>query len=127
MRKILISPGYGAGFVTWASDHELKKFMLEYKPFIDHLENGGDFRQRDGLPLNDVHWDGDGTPDFNTMQKEMSEIVFTFVRECWDKFGTIPYLGGLEQLKVVEVSGPVKLEEYDGHETCITKDEEEYM
>lgn len=37
MSKILVSPGYGAGWSTWLSDPR----VLVYQPIIDHLEAGG--------------------------------------------------------------------------------------
>lgn len=46
MRKILYSPGYGAGFVSWShGSSKQKKFMLEYKPFVEFLEGGGKFTE----------------------------------------------------------------------------------
>lgn len=39
-KKILYSPGYGAGWTTWHSGtKEEKQFMFEYQPFIDAIEN----------------------------------------------------------------------------------------
>lgn len=42
-RKILYSPGFGAGWTTWAhSDASaVRRFMLEYQPFIDAVEAEG--------------------------------------------------------------------------------------
>jgi len=43
MRKILYSPGFGAGWTSWHDgSKEAKLFMLEYRPFIEYLEAGGD-------------------------------------------------------------------------------------
>jgi hypothetical protein len=47
MRKILYSPGYGAGWTSWESDYELRKFMLVYQPIIDYVEKGGSFGEKD--------------------------------------------------------------------------------
>lgn len=38
--KILVSPGFGAGWSTWA--HSNQKQVAEYEPIIEYIENGGD-------------------------------------------------------------------------------------
>lgn len=50
-RKVIYSPGYGGGWVSWFSGpREQKKFMLEYPPFVAAIEafeevNEGPFRE----------------------------------------------------------------------------------
>lgn len=45
MRKILYSPGYGAGWTTWnGGDKKQKKFMLEYTPFVVACESADNKR-----------------------------------------------------------------------------------
>ena len=42
MRKILYSPGFGAGWVSWNDEgRDEQLFMLEYQPFIERLESDG--------------------------------------------------------------------------------------
>ena len=41
MRKILYSPGWGAGWSTWNSSIPTK-FICEYQPIIEALEKGED-------------------------------------------------------------------------------------
>ena len=98
MRKVLISPGYGAGWTTWESSRAIRKFMFEYAPIIDFLEKGGKFSRNDceDLPLH--------------------PILKKFSDECMEKFGDAPYLGGAIGLVVRTVDGQVKIDEYDGYE-----------
>ena len=91
-RKILYSPGFGAGWTTWASGDEMILFMLEYQPFIEALE-----REE---TLNEKH------PAWKQFEKE-----------CQEKFGEVPYMGGVDQLCVAEVEGRVRINEYDGNES----------
>lgn len=91
MRKILYSPGFGAGWSTWNSG-EVAKYMLTYQPIIDALERG----------------------------EKMSEehpAVKQLVAECKEKFG-VDYVCvlGADDLRVREVSGRVRITEYDGNE-----------
>lgn len=99
MRKILISPGFGAGWSTWADD-ELQKDMLFDEKLIEAVENE--------VPLGDE--DAPGTPlgDFVLRMKEKhgKEVYF--------------YTGGARDLRVVEVNGRFRVTEYDGHEDIIT-------
>lgn len=103
MRKILISYGYGAGWVSWASGStEFKQWMLTYQPIIDFLENGGKFTDEDCGSV--------------SRKDKIHTILQQFLKEAKEKFGEDPYIGGATGLKVVEVSGPVRITEYDGAE-----------
>lgn len=41
MKKLLYSPGFGAGWSTW-NGGEVAKFMVTYQPIINAIENGED-------------------------------------------------------------------------------------
>lgn len=115
MRKILYSPGYGAGYVSWNSSlpRKVQQFMLEYIPFVDFLEKGNKFP----LENKDI---------------EKHELVLLFYKdlrlnfpELWDE-DEAPYicLIGLSDLKVQEVPDNclVMIHEYDGSESVRTKE-----
>jgi hypothetical protein len=90
--KILFSPGYGAGWVTWHSGtREEKKFMLTYEPFIQALEKN----------------------------KKISQKLIEQFEEAFEtKFSRPPpYLGGCSKMQVKDVDGPFEIREYDGSET----------
>lgn len=116
-RKVLYSPGYGAGWTSWECDPETKRYMLTYQPIIDFLETGHKFTRRD------CDWPGNG--DYEPRHPLLRQLK----AECREKFGTDPYVGGAHQLRVVEVEGQVKIEEYDGSESYLTRgaDENEWM
>ena len=103
-RKILYSPGFGAGWVSWhCGSIEQKQFMLTYQPFIDALERG---------------------------ESITSELEEQFEKDYKEKFGEnadLPYTGGLSDLAVAEVSGPVRITEYDGSESYEQPGEEEWL
>lgn len=92
MRKILYSPGFGAGWTTWHSGSaEEIQFMLEYQPFIERLESGGKIDQK---------------------------LEEQFINDFEEKFQTpAPYTGGLRNLQVATVSRRVRIHEYDGSES----------
>ena|SRR5271155_240920 len=95
MRKILVSPDFGAGWSTWMHDgNGSSLFALTYQPIIDALDRGEKL-------------------DYN------SPSVVQFVKDYKEKFGTEPYTGGLGDLEVREVSGRVHIREYDGSESVI--------
>ena len=102
--KVLVSPGYGAGWVTWASSiGEQMKFMALYKPIIDYVEAGGEFPD---LRCDDSDYDS-------------NEVLKQFKRDWLEKFPDtdLPYPGGLHKIRVREVSGPFRYDECDGAES----------
>jgi hypothetical protein len=105
-RKILYSPGYGAGWTTWAGgSKEFKQWMLTYQPIIDFLEAGGTFEDNDGV----------------FTDRPLHPILVQFKKEAREKFGEDPYVGGARDLEVIEVEGEVKIDEYDGFESVTTR------
>lgn len=107
MRKVLYSPGFGAGWVTWYSGpKEQKLFMLEYKPFVEYLEKGNKF------------------PDVWRKEDEDSHPLIVQFKKDWDETfpeckEDYPFFGGLKNLRVAEFKDGtvVRLEEYDGSES----------
>lgn len=111
MRKILYSPGYGAGWVSWGGDTaEQKRFMLEYAPFVEVLEGGGALHPVDHIDKSDAQYDGQTDP-----------VIRRFIDDWREKFGdaSLPYFGGLDDLEVETVGDGdvVRIKEYDGSES----------
>ena len=103
MTKILISPGYGAGWATWA-EYDKQKKVAEYEPIIDYLESGGDPKL------------------LNTVSTKKELIYHPLVKQMMvdlelDYF----YAGGADQLEVTDVSGNYRIDEYDGNEYIVTE------
>lgn len=112
MRKILYSPGYGAGWTSWEGDYELQKFMIDYQPIIDYVEGGGEFEDK----LLQI-WEM-GTGKINpTKVAKLPDCLQDFIKECQEKFDKVPYLSGLRNIEVKTVYGPVKIDDYDGSES----------
>lgn len=104
MRKVLVSPGYGAGWSSWAPSPEVSRFMLEYEPIIAFMVAGGKFEIDSSHPL---------------LQR--------FQEDVYERFGfTYVCVDGAHQLKVVEVSGPVRISEFDGFEEAETPESIEW-
>lgn len=122
LRKILYSPGFGAGWSTWASG-DIAKFMLTYEPLIKAIERGDNVAQGNISHVCGFAFDGNtyllGNLD------ELHPATAQFVRDCLDKFGEIPYLGGIRDLTVGIGAGPVRVEEYDGSESLHWNDDDE--
>jgi len=91
--KVLISPGYGAGWSTWAYSPEAASFSRTYQPIIDALEAGEQ--------LHDSH---------PVIEKFMADLKVATGEEHF-------YTGGLEDLVVEEVTPPFQIHEYDGSES----------
>lgn len=101
MKKILYSPGWGAGWSTWNSG-EVATFMLTYQPIIDFIETGGKFTKDEV--------GGFGNKPLHPLLQKLQE-------ECKEKFGeTYVCVLGARDLEVESVSGPFRVTEYDGNE-----------
>lgn len=114
-RKVLVSPGYGAGWVSWADGSiEFKRWLLTYQPIIDFLEAGGQF----------TNADCESYPS----DKKMHPLLEQLKKEAEEKFDkSYIYLGGANDLVVKEVVGPIKIEEYDGYESIAYPGEGEWL
>lgn len=86
-KKLLYSPGYGAGWSTWAS-HDIGKFMVSYGPIITFLDEGGTFTREDA-------------------DEPLHPVLAQFVADCEARFGESPYLGGADDLAVLTVDDDV--------------------
>ena len=94
--------------------------MLEYKPFIDALEQ----------------WDGESRQEYKSAHSYSADSlpacldVPKFLEDFKERFpdSEPPYLGGLRDLEVREVGdGPVKINEYDGFESLYAHDDDEWL
>ena len=125
-RKILYSPGFGAGWISWARDDEIEKFMSDFEPIIVFLEGGGSF---EGYPTT-LEWDDCYDDDDNPIKSPDTSILHPILKEfadqCWIRFKDIPYLGGARDLQVANVTGLFRIEEYDGSESIVEKCSDDY-
>lgn len=116
MRKILISPSYGAGWSTWHGNREVAKFALTYQPIIDFIEGGGKFSR-------DVGRFGGDEADNHPLLVQLTDDIKA-------KFGEDEtfYVGGACDLEVVTVEAgqAFRINEYDGYETLVRHDSESY-
>lgn len=106
MRKILYSPGYGAGWSSWNSGKSAK-YMLEYQPIIEAIENG------EKLCIEDKY-------SSSLLNEEIYHpSIIQLIRDCKEKFGEDIYVGGAEDLciKYIEDYKRVRIHEYDGFES----------
>ena len=110
MRKILYSPGYGAGWSTWNSQYD-KKLVCEYVPIIEALE-----REENLLGENGRYGEFDVSKAHPAIQQ--------FDKELRERYGQDIhfYYGGLEDLAIHEVGDnvQVRIDEYDGNESVVT-------
>lgn len=92
MRKILYSPGYGAGWSSWNSG-KVAQLMLTYQPIIDAIENG------------------------EILTKDHSAVL-QLQQEAKDKFG-VEYVCvlGAKNLEIYHAEGRVIINDYDGSES----------
>ena len=98
MSVILVSPGFGAGWSTWAGSDK-KKEIAEYQPIINFIQEGGN-------PA-DLERGGEDHPLIQQMIKDLDLGSF--------------YTGGASDLELQYVDGPYCIEEYDGSESVRTE------
>jgi len=96
--EVLISPGFGAGWSTWACG-KMAAYIRTYKPLIDALKNGED--------VNGEH-----------------PVIKNLCAECEEMFGESPYLGGLADLCVRNATPPFQIHDYDGYESIVAPGED---
>lgn len=96
--KILVSPNFGAGWSTWVYGSKAARvFALTYEPIITHIEEHG-------LPV----------PE---------EMLKEYQRVMDRKYSDSPYIGGAQDLVVVEVDCPFYINEYDGSESVVLQND----
>ena len=116
-RKILYSPGYGAGWTTWNRENrDVQMLMLTYAPIVAFLEAGNCFTYEES----ETKW----SEDEETLESEAS--LHPLLRQLRAEARAIDltsrvYVGGAHQLRVAIVSGRVKIDEYDGSESFIVE------
>ncbi len=98
VRKVLITPNFGAGWSTGHCSATTREIMRSHAPTIAAVEAGDEIT-------------------------EESSCIVAMIEEISAAGGDAPYLGALRgerKLKVVEVEGPFSIEEYDGCESIRT-------
>lgn len=98
-RKVLYSPGYGAGWSTW-NDDKMKHDFLFDADLIEAVEYG--------------EWLGD--------EKTVDSPIYLFEQKMKEKYDTeYVCLLGARDLCVTTVSGPFIVEDYDGNESILQR------
>ena len=115
MRKILYTASHGSGWVT-TNTHlpiEAQRFMFEYKPLIEYIENGGE-PEATGIKRLD---NGQYVEDIKCpiIQQMVDEMQKRWPNIDINRVNT----GGAENLRIDKVpdNAAVKITEYDGRET----------
>jgi hypothetical protein len=100
-RKALISPGFGGGWSTWA-DSDIRDDMLFDEKLIAAVEEATDYADIDAA-----------VADFVARMEEKHDDPYI-------------YTGGARDLQVAQVEGQFIVEEYDGSESILTRDDTEW-
>lgn len=113
-KKILYSPGYGAGWSTWlGGSEEFTKWALTYQPLIDVIE------ANPGINLtNNASYDE---------PERFHPVLQQFLKDAKEKFNEEPYVGGADQLCVYTVTGPFRIDNYDGSESVTEAHEQAWI
>ena len=116
MTKILYSPGFGAGWSTWMpGSSDFQKFVLTYQPIIEALEKGENL-----LPGGRRSYSKEGTENFHPALR-------SFIEEAKERFNERCYIGGARNLCVKEVSGPFRIDEYDGYGSVVESGDQDWI
>jgi len=102
MKKVLYSPGFGAGWTTWACGEEVARYIGTYQPLIDFIEGGGKMDS-----------------------PEADQLLSVLAEECEKQFGETLHTGGAQDLEVHTFPDDevVCIDEYDGNETIRSRAE----
>jgi hypothetical protein len=117
MKKVLVSEGFGAGFATWANNSHRKELAEdpELVALVERGEHKGETTYGaladEGLPLSDL------------TRSDRVEASHAFAKRAMTIANGYVYCGGVFKLKVHEVDGPYRIEEYDGSESLHTSEE----
>lgn len=122
MKRVLYSPGFGAGWLSWSCgiSVEQREFMAHHPRLIEAVDAGwrGDLSYEYRIDYDD------GSKFENAvhgLSQAAVDALGAFVdewRERWDG-ESLPYLGGADNLATATVSGPYRVEDYDGNETVV--------
>lgn len=113
MKYALYSPGYGSGWSTWIGrNREETSFSLFYQPIIDALLN------KEPLIIDKEKELGYITDKF-PLNEIFHPSVCKFHEEFKEKFGTEPYLGGIDDVCLYEIPKGclIRVTEHDGNES----------
>ena len=108
-RRVLYSPGFGAGWSSWADEHGL---ALATDPELVRLCEAGEVVI-------------EGACTYGRAEVFVQPAFLARLREICGE--DLPYCGGLRDLRVCEVSGPFRIEEYDGAESVIEPSDQEWL
>jgi hypothetical protein len=114
MRKIIYSPGFGAGWTSW-NNEEIRETLLTYPPLVEYIESGKEMGEDPRCVWSDDPDEGlirvEGCPS------ELSTLLEKMIRG----FEGSPHvcLLGLGDAVVTQVEVRVRIEEYDGSERII--------
>lgn len=98
MRKVLYSPGFGAGWYSWHGHKELL-----FDPVLIQLVE-----------------DNKHVIIKGSRRKKVQHVSDEFKTRCEELVKDKDvYYGGVYKLKVAEVNGPFQIEEYDGNESIV--------
>jgi len=103
MKKVLISPGYGAGWSTW--QHEVtSEFATQYEPLIKAVEAGEDIDE-----------------DHPAIKQYVEDVKEKFTDEIF-----LPTRINLD-VRTIPDDAEYKVTVYDGNESLEVKDEQEWV
>ena len=127
-RKILYSPGYGAGWATW-NDPSLFLFLTTYQPIIDYIEGGGTFSPDAGSEL----YLTDEKTQKTIINPDAHPLLLQLLQDAVTQGITTPEDGvvyicclGARDLHVETVSGRFYINEYDGSESLVLEEDQEW-
>lgn len=125
-RKILVSPGFGAGWTTETTNHKAAQFLLTYQPIIDFLEAGGAFTEKNGALVRRPAqpWERYEEPG-QSIIKQLYEDLALHLGDMTEALEF--YCGGITELEVRTVRGLVSIRQNDGSEWAVTPDSIRWM
>ena len=114
MKKIIYSPGYGAGFATWA-DGEHAKALAEDAQLVAMVEDGS---YKGSCTWAEVAKAGGAVEEWRQPKSKTGKSL-AFVLRCIEICGSAPCLG-CDELEIAHVDGAYRIEDYDGFESVVT-------
>lgn len=113
-KEVLVSPGHGAGWASWATKGA--KQLAEDEELIRMVRNG---EHIGSTTARELIQSGCLDPEGCDMDEKWAASL-AFCKRAFEVAGKLPYCGGVKSLIIEEVDGPYRIAEYDGYETIET-------
>jgi hypothetical protein len=119
-KQVLVSHGYGAGWSSWAGSKA--QAIAEYAPIVEYVAAGNPVLS--GKPRRYVPTDEWESTPWDEKEDWLHDNFRPLVKQMMDELELDRFFtGGADGLTVESVSGPYRIDEYDGFESVTSSED----